>query len=889
MESESAKTIIDTGNTTPVMAQYLRAKEEYPEALVFFRMGDFYELFFDDAKKAATALDIALTKRGAHKGEEIPMAGVPAHSVEPYLAKLVRMGFKIAICDQLETPQEAKKRGYKAIVKREVTRVITPGTLTEETLLEAKAQNLLGALVYDLTGLNGALAWCDVSTGEFRTIEGEINRLIDEVAALRFGEILILDKDADNNATKLIGAMCGATSPRPNVKGDYNQCLKSLLDGFKVATLDGYGDFSKTQIQALGLVYDYVKITQAGSLPKLTPPKAQEIKAFMAIDRATRNSLEIERTQKGTKQGSLLSAIDNTKTPQGGRLLLEDLARPLINKTAINHRYDAIAEILDSFEIEKLSHFLSQTPDLVRPLSRLELGRGNPRDLGAICAGLQIAFDLSQVLANAKSEVLGYCGKACNIVAHGLSELGSVLKSALNDELPFLARDGGFIKRGFDAALDDYVVLRDESRRLIAGLSEEVARIAGQQLKIKYNNILGYFIEATPKQAPPLLEVPLNETFIHRQTLAGMVRFTTKELIELNSKTARAAELALARELELFDELSNLVIANSEKIRAINDAIARIDVTQSMANLAREFNCVRPVLLDEIGLNAKGARHLVVEKSLRKSGGIFTANDCVLNADNSRIALITGPNMAGKSTFLRQNALLIILAQIGSYVPADSLEMGLFDRVFSRVGASDDLASGQSTFMVEMVETAAILNRATEKSLVILDEIGRGTATYDGLAIAWAVTEHLYNINKSLVMFATHYHELTALSEIMPQLCNLSLEAKEWNNELIFLHKVIKGAADRSYGVHVAKIAGLPTIAINRARAILEQLEETDNKSKIIDDLPLFSLVAKETNFPREKSAVEKALDNISPNDLSPRQALDLLFELKDLSGKSTN
>lgn len=884
MDSESAKIIIDAGNTTPVMAQYLKAKEEYPEALVFFRMGDFYELFFEDAKKASEALDIALTKRGAHKGEEIPMAGVPAHSVEPYLAKLVRMGFKIAICDQLETPQEAKKRGYKAIVKREVTRVITPGTLTEETLLDAKSKNLLGALVYDLTGLNGALAWCDVSTGEFRTIEGDINRLIDEVAALGFGEILILDKDNDKPSSKIIGAMCGAITPRPSLKSDFNHCHKSLLDGFSVVTLEGFGEFSKTQIQALGLVYDYVKITQAGALPKLTPPKKQEVRAFMAIDRATRNSLEILRTQKGTKQGSLLSAIDNTKTPQGGRLLLDDLSRPLINIAAINHRYDAIEEILEAFEIDKIEHFLSMTPDLVRPLSRLELGRASPRDLGAICQGLHRSLEISRVLESAKCEVLKFCAKSCNIIELGLSDLSSSLKSALSDDLPFLARDGGFIRRGYDAALDEFVVLRDESRRLIAGLSDEVSRQAGQTLKIKYNNILGYFIEATPKQAPPLLEAPLNEVFIHRQTLAGMVRFTTKELIELNSKTARAAELALSRELELFDELSNAVIGYSENIRAINDAIARIDVSISMAKTARDFDCVRPKLVENIIFEAKGARHLVVEKSLRKSGGIFTANDCYLSSNHARVALITGPNMAGKSTFLRQNALLAILAQIGSFVPAASLEMGIFDRVFSRVGASDDLASGQSTFMVEMVETAAILNRSSDRSLVILDEIGRGTATYDGLAIAWAVTEYLYNINKSLVMFATHYHELTALSEIMPQLCNLSLEAKEWNNELIFLHKVIKGAADRSYGVHVAKIAGLPHVAVNRARAILEQLEETDNKSKIIDDLPLFSVAAKEINVQREKSAVEKAIENINPDNLSPRQALDLLFELKGLS-----
>lgn len=873
---------------TPVMAQYLKAKEDYPDALVFFRMGDFYELFFEDAKTAAAALDIALTKRGQHKGEEIPMCGVPAHSAEGYLAKLVRSGFKVAICDQMESPEEAKKRGYKSIVRREVTRIITPGTLTEESLLDARSNNRLGALIFGLTGMDAALAWADVSTGEFAVTSGDPQRLIDEASGLNVGEGLLLDRDATRVEAKLFGAISGSISPRPSLKGDYKSCESILLKGFNVATLSGFDDFSKLEISALGVIYDYVQNTQAGSLPKLNRPIRVEIGQFMAIDPSTRISLEIEKSQKGTKQGSLLNAIDFTKTPQGGRQLNQDLARPLFDISKINARYDAISYFLENERaLNQISDKLKETPDLARPLSRIELGRSGPRDLGAIARGLSAAGEIALLIDNVAPQILANSARVCNLQnVPQLGEICAILKAALADDLPFIAREGGFIRRGFDASLDEFVTLRDESRRLIAQLTAQVSELAGQPLKIKYNNILGYFIEATPKQAPPLLEAPLNQTFIHRQTLAGMVRFTTNELIELNSKTARAHELALSRELEIYDELCANISAQNENIQSVNDAIARIDVTSSMAQMASEFNCVRPKLRNDKSFTAKGARHIVVEASLKKSGGIFTGNDCVLDGEGhqgARISLITGPNMAGKSTFLRQNAVLAILAQAGGFVPAQSFEFGLIDRVFSRVGASDDLASGQSTFMVEMVETAAILNRASYKSLVILDEIGRGTATFDGLAIAWAVTEHLYNINKSRTLFATHYHELTALSNTFEGLSNLSLEAKDWNGELIFLHKVIEGAADRSYGVHVAKIAGLPPIAVNRAREILDILEDSNaKKDNLIDDLPLFNANPSQ-NIIKIKSKVEEIVEKIDPNDLTPKQALELIYELKSI------
>ncbi len=877
-------------NTSPVMAQYIKAKAEHQDAILFFRMGDFYEVFFDDAKTAAKALDIALTKRGSHDGEEIPMAGVPAHSVEGYLAKLVRQGYKIAICDQLETPSEAKKRGSKAVIRREVTRIITQGTLTEEQLLEAKSANRLGAIVYDIGAINGALAWADVSTGEFCVTSSEITRLIDEAASLQISEILIIDKDADKAQSKIFGAIANTTTLRPAIKADFNSAKREMERGFSVSTLSGFGEFSKSEIQALGLIYDYIITTQAGVLPKLLAPKKVNTEGFLSIDPATRLSLEIEKSQKGARKNTLLYTIDYTKTPQGGRLLANDLSRPLLDIELINQRYDAIGYFLDNQNIlSQLGEKLTHMPDMARPLSRLELGRGGPRDLNAISKGLFSSNLISTLLPTESPAILYSAASESSLASQpDLGNVAQFLRLFLADELPLLARDGGFVRRGFDAALDELCTLRDESRRLIAALNAQVNEQAGQALKIKFNNILGYFIEATPKQAPPLLEPPLNEYFIHRQTLAGMVRFTTKELIDLNSKVARAGEMALARELELYETAVAQICAQSEKIRASNDAIARIDVSCSLAEYALEFKCCRPKIDKSLKFHALDARHPVVDVALSRNGTIFTKNDCKIDGegkDGARLTLITGPNMAGKSTYLRQNALLAIMAQAGSFVPAEKFEFGIIDKIFSRVGASDDLYSGQSTFMVEMIETAVILNRATERSFVILDEIGRGTATYDGLAIAWAVCEYLHDINKSRALFATHYHELTALSNSLGFLANASLSAKEWNGELVFLHRVINGAADKSYGVQVAKLAGLPNVAINRAKEVLHLLETGTNNNashnNLFSELPLFAARPVAQNIEREKSEIEKIIDNIDPNDLSPREALELIFMLK--------
>jgi DNA mismatch repair protein MutS len=877
-----------TPGPTPVMAQYLAAKEAHPDALLFFRMGDFYELFFDDAKAASAALDIALTKRGQHLGEDIAMAGVPAHSAEAYLAKLVRKGFKVAICDQTEDPAEARKRGSKSVVRRDVVRIITPGTLTEDTLLDPRAANRLASLAFAAGGLEAALAWADVSTGEFGVMSASPQRLIDEASALSIGELVIVDSELDKPIGKAVAAISGSVTPRPASKGDAKSAKRALELGYGVQTLDAFGAFTKAELSALGLVYDYISLTQAGGAPKLAPPKRYETAGLMAIDATTRISLELDRSQRGTRDGSLLGAIDMTRTAAGGRLLAERIARPLMDIAAINARLDSIAFMVDDTGLrDDLRIALSGAPDLSRALSRLELGRGGPRDLRAVALALAAGNDLVMRLPVVLPSELGAARDALNLSAQPkLAELAHTLLTMIVPEPGLLPRDGGFVAPGFDVALDDMRMLTSDARQVIANLQAEVSNLAGLPLKIRNNAVLGYFIEATPKQAEALMSAPLNATFIHRQTNASAVRFTTTALIELDGQIARAGERALAREMELWSEALSIVIAATQPVRSVAVALATMDVASALATWAISANATRPILDDSHVFEANGARHPVVEAALRKAGNIFTANTCTLDAKGDaapRLTLITGPNMAGKSTYLRQNALLAVLAQAGSFVPAEYLRLGLVDAIFSRVGASDDLSKGRSTFMVEMVETATILNRAGPRAFVILDEIGRGTSTYDGLAIAWAVAEHLHDGNQCRALFATHYHELTSLSERLPACGNASLRAKEWKGDLVFLHEVIPGAADRSYGVQVAKLAGLPPSAVARAKAVLSKLEkgQAGRAPLSLDELPLFAIAAPIPNETAQKSAVEEALGDLDPDALTPREALDLIYALK--------
>jgi DNA mismatch repair protein MutS len=865
------------------MAQYLAAKAEHPDALLFFRMGDFYELFFEDAVQASAAIGITLTKRGQHGGEPIPMAGVPWHQAENYLAKLIRSGFKVAVCEQLEDPAEAKKRGGKAIVQRGVVRVVTPGTLTEEGLLDARSANRLAAVMFD----NGAaaIAWADVSTGAFETQTLRASEIEQELASLDPAEVLVIDADATRIAD--VARMVGASlTTRPAVKADAKAASRRIKAAFEVAALDAFGDFNNVELSAMGLLLDYVELTQAGAAPRLTPPRRSGERAHMAIDAPTRAALEIERSVRGGRDGSLLACVDRTVTSAGGRMLAERIARPLTDAALINARLDAVGFFLDARELRhRLRAELRVAGDLARSLTRLALGRGGPRDLASIRDGLTAGDRAAACCIS--NEGPGEIATACQALAlagHAESaSLAQALARALAGDAPLLARDGGFIAAEYDKTLDEARALRDDSRKVIAALQARYAEETGiSGLKLKHNNVLGYHIDATTKQAEALMAPPLNARFIHRQTNAGSIRFTTTELAELDARIARAGEAALARELALFKELAARALASEKPIRAAAEALAALDVAAGLAEWAEQTQATRPEIDETTALLAEGARHPVVEEGVRREGQGFTPNDARLDAEGRsgpRLMVVTGPNMAGKSTYLRQIALLAVLAQAGSYVPAKKLRLGIVDRVFARVGASDDLTRGRSTFMTEMVETAAILNQAGQRALVVLDEIGRGTATFDGLAIAWAVAEHLHDANRCRAVFATHYHELTRLAEKLEGGANAHLRAKEWKGELVFLHEVAPGAADRSYGIQVAKLAGLPKSAVERARAVLQRLEASGGSARagFADELPLFAQVMEE----HAPSALDAAFADINPDHLSPKQALELVYKLK--------
>jgi DNA mismatch repair protein MutS len=875
---------------TPFMAQYLSVKAEHPDALVFFRMGDFYELFFEDAEKAAACLDITLTQRGLHQGAPIPMAGVPWRQAEPYLLKLIRAGHRVAVVEQMEDPAEAKKRGAKAVVKREVVRVVTPGTLTDEALLDARTPNRLAA--FAAYGEGAALAWADVSTGALEVGPVAFEALADRLAALNPSELLAAEADAERPSLKAaLGECRAALTVRPGARADPRVGERRAKAIFEVVTLDGFAAFGPPELAALGLLLDYIELTQAGAAPRLSPPRRVEAGASMAIDPATRVSLEIERSSRGAREGSLLAAVDRTVTAAGGRLLAERLSAPLTDPAAIAVRHDAVAWFLDDrWRREAVRKELKGAGDLARAAQRLALGRGGPRDLAALRDALS-AGDRAGARAHGPGEVApeetAAAAAALSLAAAPeLALLALDLEKALAVELPILARDGGFIAAGYDRALDDARALRDDSRRVIAGLQEAYAKEAGLPLKVRHNSVLGYHIDATAKQAESLMAPPLNARFIHRQTTANTVRFTTTELAELDARIARAAEEALARELALFKAFADRAASLAPAIRRAAEALAVLDVAAGAAEWAAEVDAVRPEVDRSAVLIAEGARHPVVEAALRREGKGFTANDVRLDADGAagpRLMIVTGPNMAGKSTYLRQVALLAILAQAGLYVPARRLRLGVADRVFSRVGASDDLARGRSTFMMEMVETAAILHQAGPRAIVILDEIGRGTATFDGLAIAWAVAEHLHEQNGCRAVFATHYHEMTALPERLAACANANLRAREWKGDLVFLHEVAPGPADRSYGIQVAKLAGLPKPAVERAKAVLARLEagKGGRASGALTDLPLFA----DQPAALEPSAVEAALAALDPDTLSPREALEEVYRLKKLLG----
>jgi len=882
---------------TPMMEQFIEIKAANPDCLLFYRMGDFYELFFEDAEKASRALGIVLTKRGKHQGLDIPMCGVPVERSEEYLHRLIAQGFRVAVCEQTEDPAEAKKRGAKSVVKRGVVRLVTPGTITEDTLLDARRNNWLLAVSRTKSSeeeTSFGLAWLDISTGEFRVAESDQMRLSAEIARIEPGEILLSDSLYEDAELKSYWRSLSNVTPMPNELFESATAERRLAAFFNVATSDSFGTFTRLELSAAAAAATYIERTQLGSRPALSPPARELAAGVMQIDAATRNNLELLRTLSGDTRGSLLSVIDRTVTAAGARMLARRLASPLCDAKEIERRLDGIGYFFEHWTMRaEIRKALASAPDLSRSLSRIALDRGGPRDLAAIGQALSAAFALATVLKNSDGvpDEVSLAAQAMGAPDRGLRD---AIAKALAEELPLSKRDGGFVREGYNEDLDAARKLRDEARGVIAGLQQSYAdETQVKSLKVKYNNVLGFFVEVPSQHGEKILNSKMRERFIHRQSMAGAMRFSTAELGELESKIASAGDRAIQIELGIFVELTARVMQSAALLEMVANALAEIDVATALAERAAESNWVRPEIDDSLAFEIEGGRHPVVEAAILQDGGPFVPNDCSLSPPASTSAgaiwLVTGPNMAGKSTFLRQNAILAILAQAGSFVPAKRVKIGIVDRLFSRVGAADDLARGRSTFMVEMVETAAILHQATERSLVILDEIGRGTATFDGLSIAWATLEHLHEVNKCRGLFATHFHELTALAARLPRQVNATVRVKEWENEVIFLHEVVRGTADRSYGIQVAKLAGLPHAVIERARVVLAELE-SESRSKPLqgfDDLPLFQNVKAPlraaSEDPDKPDALGAALDAMHPDEMSPKEAMEALYKLKNI------
>ena len=856
---------------TPMMAQYRGLKAEAGDALLFYRMGDFFELFFDDAKVASACLDIALTKRGEDAGEPIPMCGVPVHSAEAYLARLIRAGHRVAIAEQTESPAEARKaRGSKALVERAIVRLVTPGTLTEETLLESASANWLAAI--GRAGDEWAIAAADISTGRFELVSCGLGELTAEHARLSPAET-IADFSVPGIATS------GGKDGFDSLAGE-----RALKSRFGLATLDGLGSPSRAELAAAGGLLAYLDATQKGAGVLLETPHRIARASHMAIDAASRDSLELTRSVAGNVAGSLLGEIDRCTTAAGRRLLAEDVAAPLTDKATIEQRLSLVAWLHeDAIRRERVRAALKAMPDFARALARLTAGRGSPRDLALLRDGLGAAELLKRELENEPDGPPLLDTLLPRLGGHaGLVDLFS---RALVPSPPLDASKGGYIAEGYDPALDELRDAASNGRRAIAALEamyRETTSVAS--LKIRHNAVLGYHLEVAARHADRLMAP--DSGFTHRQTLAGVVRFNSPELHEEASRVIEAGGHAIAAEAAHAEELTRLAIAAAPQITATAEAIARIDVAASHAHRAAEGGWTLPQLTNQPCLEIEGGRHPVVETALRGTGERFVGNDLSIGPAD-RLWLITGPNMGGKSTFLRQAALIAVLAQAGSFVPAARAKVGIVDRLFSRVGASDNLARGRSTFMVEMVETAAILAQATPRSLVLLDEIGRGTSTYDGLAIAWAVVEAMHDEVQCRTLFATHYHELTRLAGRLDALSLHHVRAREWKGELVLLHEIAGGAADRSYGIAVGKLAGLPEPVVARARSVLAKLEAgrdaTGGIAAGLDDLPLFAAAAEPDRGPDPLVA---ALDELDPDRLTPREALEALYRLKRIAAE---
>lgn len=865
-------------SATPAMKQYYKAKAEHPDCLLFYRMGDFYEMFCEDALEAAAVLDIALTKRGKQAGEDIPMCGVPVHAYEQYAEKLIRAGKRVAVCEQMESPEEAKKRGYKSIVHREVVRILTPGTLTEEALLEAGASNYLASLAKlandTKTDEPYAVAWLDCSTGEVLTTACTLSELPATLSRINPKELVFSDQLQQSTSSRpIIAEYSDISVAKPDHLFELGRATRRVQESYGLVNLAPLEGMGQAELSALGALLEYVAITQKNQMPRLDMPRRIINKQVMQLDQSTQRNLELVVRQNGEKKLSLLHVIDDTKTASGSRLLATWLVAPLTDVDAICARQDAVECFLSATKLrDNCRDTLATAADSERALSRLVMDRANPRDLLAVKHGLMAARDMNGLFEQAKLATVPRCIDRCWQQLRGHEDLVDRLHVAIKPDAVGLLRDGNFIQPGFNAALDEYRRLKENGRQAVAELQQSYQKKTGiSTLKIKFNQVLGYFVEITPTHQSKITEV-----FIHRQTLANALRYTTTELSELEQNISQAASRALKLELEIFETLKAEILNRQQPIITAARALAELDVLAALAHLADTHRYCRPEVDDSSAFHIKGGRHPVVEKSLGRQGDQFAPNDCDMN-EASRLWLLTGPNMAGKSTYLRQNALIAILAQMGSFVPAESAHIGVIDKLFSRVGAADDLARGQSTFMVEMSETAAILNQATARSFVILDEIGRGTATYDGLSIAWAVVEHMYYHIQSRTLFATHYHELTELEGDLEHMACYHMRVKEYQGQLVFMHQVAEGNSEGSYGVHVAKLAGLPPAVIQRAADLLVGF---DQSKPVATARPMAMPI--DAPLAAKHPAMER-LQASDPNVMTPRDALDLLFELKKL------
>ena len=862
--------------TTPMMEQYLTIKNKHKDALLFYRMGDFYELFFEDAIAASKALDITLTKRGKTNGMDIPMCGVPFHSADNYLPKLIKKGFNVAVCEQTETIEEAKSNLKKGPLKREVVRIISPGTLTEDNLLDRNANNFLGAI----SDVNGSISisWVDVSTGCFksRNLQKENNQkqlLTNLLLRMNFSEILVSDAMELNIISEEWHSIIKKQS---SSLFHYSSCLQQICSYFSIMSLEGIGKFSDGEVIAAGVLLSYLKLTQCGKLPILSMIQNESENNFLEIDYFTQKSLEILSNLSGETNGSLITSLDETKTAGGARLLKQRITEPFYKVVEIEKRYNLINWFLNNdIDIFKLQNNLENTPDIERSLSRISLLRGSPKDLSILCNGLLNVKQIYEIIISFKDRLNQ--APLLNNILNQISvdySLFEDIKNSLKKDLPLSTKEGGFIRDGYDDNLDKLRNLRNNELEEITKLQNKYSDLTNvNSLKIKYNRMLGYHIEVRAVHDKSLRD---KDIFIHRQTTAQTSRFTTIELNEAENQLINSYDKSISIEMDIFKNFTNQIINEGKKILDIASAISELDIGIMVVKQSKDRDYVCPKILENKTLEIIEGRHPVVETQMKLSENSFISNDCILNKDDF-LWLITGPNMAGKSTYLRQNALIVIMAQAGLFVPAKEANIGVFDKIFSRVGASDDLAKGQSTFMIEMIETSLILNTASEKSLVILDEIGRGTATFDGLAIAWSVLDYLHNKIKPRTLFATHYHELTSLKEDLNHLSCHKMSIKEWNNSIIFMHKIIEGEADKSYGIHVAQLAGLPFEVIKKATQLLSKLENNKDNSYLKKSDNLYD------NYSNinENQIFFKEFDNINVDDISPREALDILYKLK--------